>query len=82
MAQRNFYSFEDGMKILKLMARMTKLQTKEVTYQVCEGSTCVNGMNSADGSFLLTPNYNTLEENLNDVYEWMKNEVTKPARRK
>jgi len=81
MAQKNLYSFDEGLRILRIMGRLTGLcENSTVSYQVCEGSTCVNGANSADGSFLLTLNTESLEENLLAMEAWVKKEITKPAR--
>ena len=74
----NTYSFDHGLEILKLIDSLKELCVEpNLKFEICKNSTCVNGYNEQDGSFILTPNYNTLFENLKDVYTWLNNEKKK-----
>ena len=77
------YNFKEGLELMQIIHRLTKLtEGTSVSFYMCPNSTCVNGSNAADKSFIWCPSYETKKANLLTVMEWAKKEITKPARAK
>lgn len=60
-----------------LIARLDSLSTNGIGYTLNKGTSCVNGHNPNDGSFIWTSNEDSLKDNLQMVADWMIHEHLK-----